>query len=162
MDILLLHVTLKVKPHSFFPSGKDVKEQRHLLMCWLVFSPSVLKVLAQNLHINILYLSHATETVEYSKRMGFWGTSKSYWEGTVSFRAGVDCRPRFQENSQMLSMPAVSAPPPQKAQGCCSQPKAHRHLSRAAHNHTELWTFHTTGKTKQAAQKKIFCNSQAS
>lgn len=33
MDILLLRVTLKVKPHSFFQSGKDVKEQKHLVMC---------------------------------------------------------------------------------------------------------------------------------
>lgn len=72
------------------------------------------------------------------KCMGFGGISKNYWERTVSFRAGLDCRPHFQENSQMLSMPAASAHPPQKAQVCCPQPKVHRCPSSAARYHTEL------------------------
>jgi len=51
-------------------------------------------------------------------------------------------------------MPAGPAPLPQKGEGCCPQPKVHRHPSSAADSHTELQTFvHTTGQTKQAAHK---------
>lgn len=73
-------------------------------------------------------LESAWDSEEYRRAIG----------KAQSFRAGVGFRLQFQENTQMLSMPAAFALLSPKEQRYSPQPKACRHLSSATHNHTTI------------------------
>lgn len=117
MDILLLRITLKFKPHSFFQSGKDDKNQKHLVVCLLVF-PQVFKKFLLKIFI-LIYLTHDTDKVEYSRMHEVLGNKQGLLRNTESFRAGPVSK-RILKCWVCLQCPPTL---PQKTQGHCSHPK---------------------------------------